>query len=288
LAGSVHVIPSGASIGADVIGVDLEVGLDAAQAEQLRQAWAEHLVLRFRGNTALTVEQLAAFSRWFGELDRAPVASVRMGSDYTRARDDITVISNIVENGKAIGGLGADEASWHADMTYNVKPPKGSALFAVEVPPTGGNTQFANMIAAYDSLPAELKQLAGELECVHDASRNSAGELRVGFEDNTDPRQTVGARHPLVRVHPVSGKRSLFLGRRRNAYLVGLALDESEALLNRLWAHATQAAPIWTQEWQVGDVVLWDNRCTMHRRDAFDPATRRLMFRTQIAGEAVA
>lgn len=285
--GALQVRPSGAGIGADVLGVDLAAGVDAAQAEAIRAAWSEHLVLRLRGNAGLGLDQLAAFSRLFGELDLAPVASVSMGRDHQRPRPDITVISNIVENGRALGGLGAYEAAWHADMTYNLRPPKGSALFAVEVPPSGGNTQFANLYAAYDTLPDDLKALADRLECIHDASRNSAGELRVGFADNDDPRRTVGARHPLVRTHPVTGRRSLFLGRRRNAYVVGLPLAQSEALLDRLWQHATTQAPVWTQVWQVGDVVLWDNRCTLHRRDAFDPATRRLMYRTQIAGEVV-
>ncbi|MBY4897133.1 TauD/TfdA family dioxygenase [Cupriavidus sp. AU9028] len=287
IAPSLQVVPSSDGIGADIIGLDLNAGVDGAQAARIHAAWLEHLVLRFRGNGGLSLDRLAEFSRLFGELDSAPIASVSMGRNHQRPRPDITVISNIVENGRSLGGLGSYEAAWHADMTYNVRPPKGSALYAVEVPPSGGNTHFANMYAAYESLPAELKSLALTLECIHDASRNSAGELRVGFEDNIDPRRTVGARHPVVRKHPETGRRSLFLGRRRNAYLPGLPVDESEEILDRLWAHATQHAPVWTQVWQVGDVVLWDNRCTMHRRDAFDPATRRLMYRTQISGEAV-
>jgi taurine dioxygenase len=118
---------------------------------------------------------------------------------------------------------------------------------------------------------------------VHDASRNSAGELRLGFKDNTDPRQTVGAVHPLVVKHAGSGRPHLLLGRRPNAYIQGLPLEESEALLDQLWAHATQPRFTWTQVWQVGDLVMWDNAATLHRRDAFDPQSRRLMYRTQIA-----
>jgi taurine dioxygenase len=201
---------------------------------------------------------------------------------------EITVISNVLVDGKPIGGLGSYEAVWHADMTYNPRPPKGSCLYAVEIPPTGGGTHFANMYLAYETLPPELKRRADTLKCVHDASRNSAGELRQGFEDVTDPRKTVGAVHPVVRTHPVTGRKCLLLGRRRNAYLVGLPLDESEALLDQLWAHATTPNLCWQQVWQLGDLIMWDNRCTMHRRDAFDPNSRRLMYRTQIAGEPVA
>jgi taurine dioxygenase len=139
------------------------------------------------------------------------------------------------------------------------------------------------MYMAYDSLSDELKQRIQHLSCVHDASRNSAGELRLGFTDNTDPTQTVGAVHPMVTTQPQTGKKALMLGRRRNAYIKGLALQESESLLDALWAHATQDRFTWTQVWTVGDVMMWDNTCTLHKRDAFDPHSRRLMYRTQIA-----
>jgi taurine dioxygenase len=142
------------------------------------------------------------------------------------------------------------------------------------------------MYLAYETLDPALRERIRDLRCIHDASRNSAGELRLGFVDNSDPRQTVGASHPLVSVHEGSGRRCLLLGRRRNAYIVGMDLADSEALLDRLWAHATRPELTWTQVWKVGDVMMWDNRCTMHRRDAFDPNSRRLMYRTQIAGGA--
>jgi taurine dioxygenase len=144
------------------------------------------------------------------------------------------------------------------------------------------------MYAAYESLDDKLKERIAGLRCVHDASRNSTGELRVGYKEVTDPRETVGAIHPLVRTHPVTGRKCLLLGRRRGAYVVGLPLEDSEALLDALWKHATNPALTWTQQWQLGDAILWDNRCTMHRREGFDPTTRRIMFRTQIRGEAVA
>jgi len=285
---ALKIVPSGRALGADVTGVNLAREMAPAEIERIRQAWSEHLVLRFRGHHGLPLERLAAFSRHFGDLDSAPVASTRMGEDFAWQHPEITVISNVIDNGKPVGDLGSSEAVWHADMTYNEKPPKGSCLYAVEIPPEGGNTEFLNMYEAYDTLPADLKRRAHTLQCVHDASRNSAGELRRGYVENTDPSKTVGARHPIVRQHPVTGRPCLFLGRRRNAYLVGLPVSESEALLDELWAHATQRRFVWTQVWQLGDIVMWDNRCTMHRRDAFDAASRRLMYRTQIAGEPVA
>lgn len=284
---SIQVKASGSALGADIEGVNLKKPLKETEIEVLKQAWADHQVLRLRAQENLEVEDLARFSRYFGELDKAPPASAQLGDDFAWQHPDITVISNVEVNGKPVGDLGNSEAVWHADMTYHPQPPSGSALYAIEIPPVGGNTQFANMYAAYDTLPDDLKARIADLNCIHDGSRNSAGGLRKGYADNNDPTKTVGALHPLVRIHPVTGNKCLFLGRRRNAYIPGLELEESESLLNTLWAHATQPQFVWTQQWQVGDLVLWDNRCTMHRRDAFDPATRRLLYRTQITGEAV-
>ncbi|VTU30644.1 Pentalenolactone F synthase [Variovorax sp. SRS16] len=276
--------PTGAALGADIGNVDLNDDLDAQQVSAIRAAWNDHLVLRFRGQESLTLEGLAAFSRHFGTLDKRPTVSFDMSREHDALPPDITVISNVKVEGKPLGALGDGEAVWHADMTYNERPPKGACLYAVEVPPSGGNTHFSNMYLAYETLDPVLREQIRDLRCIHDASRNSAGELRLGFVDNTDPRQTVGASHPLVSVHEGSGRRCLLLGRRRNAYVVGMDLADSEALLDRLWAHATRPELTWTQVWKVGDVMMWDNRCTMHRRDAFDPHSRRLMYRTQIAG----
>ena len=194
----------------------------------------------------------------------------------------MNVISNIKHDGVPIGGLGDGEAIWHADMTYIERPPMAAILYAIEIPPAGGDTYWANMYLAYESLPAALKQRVAGLEAVHDATYNSAGVMRKGYKDVTDARTAPGARHPLVRKHPETGRKSLFLGRRRNSYLLGLELAESDALLDELWRHATQPQFTFRQQWRVGDVLVWDNRCTLHRRDAFDPAARRLLHRTQI------
>jgi taurine dioxygenase len=171
-------------------------------------------------------------------------------------------------------------------MSYNEQPPVGSLLYAVEVPPAGGDTGFVNLNRAYETLPADLEAAIAGRVCTHDSSLNSAGELRAGYEEVTDARKAPGAVHPLVRPHPVTGLPLLYLGRRRNAYIHGLSLAESDALLDRLWAHATAPENAWYQRWRVGDLVLWDNFATVHRRDSFDPGARRLMLRTQIAARA--
>jgi len=269
------------ALGADISGLDLAGTLTEEDFSAVRQAWLEHLVLRFRGQS-LTDPQLIAFSRRFGELD--PPGPNPYGRPYLPEHPEMNVISNIRQAGVPIGGLGDGEAIWHADMTYVEKPPMAALLFALEVPPSGGDTYWANMALAYDALPEELKRRIEGRRAVHDATYNSAGERRKGYGEVTDPRSAPGARHPLVRVHPESGRKCLFLGRRRNSYIEGLELEESEALLDRLWAHATQERFTFKQQWKVGDLVLWDNRCTLHRRDPFDAKARRLMHRTQIKG----
>lgn len=278
----ITVTPLSPAVGAEIGGVDLARPLDQATFDAIHSAWMNHLVVVFRGQ-ALTDPQLEQFSARLGTLDPKPVYTDEVLD--TTTSDYVCVISNVKIGGKAIGDLGDSEAVWHMDMTYNEVPPLGSALYALEVPPSGGDTGFANMYLAYETLPPELKARVAMLQCKHDATRNSAGGIRRGMTATDDPRLSAGAVHPLVRTHPVTGRNALFLGRRHNAYIPGLTLEESEVLLNELWAHATQPRFSWHHAWRKGDLVLWDNRCVMHRRDAFDPATRRVMHRTQIKGD---
>ncbi|MEI9982899.1 MAG: TauD/TfdA family dioxygenase [Aliidongia sp.] len=150
-------------------------------------------------------------------------------------------------------------------MSYLPQPPKMSLLYALEVPPAGGETGFTSMYGAYDALPAALKARAESLQIKHDGTYNSGGYLRQGVTATDDPRTSPGAVHPLVCTHPETGRRNLYLGRRRNAYLIGLPLEESEHCYDELWHYATQPNLSWYNAWRVGDLVLWDNRCTMHR-----------------------
>ena len=282
--------PTGGALGADVHGADLSQQMSDATFARIADAWGKHLVLRFSGQK-LDDPALMKFSARFGELDRVPIAAT--GHDRTaaglvpEAEQWVAVISSVKKNGKAIGGLGSYELVWHTDMSYNPLPPRASLLYALEVPADGGNTGFLNMYEAYETLAPELKRAIDGRTCIHDASRNSAGELRKGFQTTLDVRRTPGAVHPLVRLHPVTQRKALFLGRRPGAYIHGLSIDESERLLDAVWAHATQERFAWYQKWRAGDLVMWDNRCVMHRRDAFDESLRRLMHRTQIVGEPV-
>jgi taurine dioxygenase len=277
-----EVITTGAALGATVNGVDIR-DLSEATFARIMQAWHDHSVLLFRGQT-LTDQDLIAFSRRLGDLDWAPVQET--GRRFVEGLPEIYIVSNVKVNGEPIGSLGDGEAVWHTDMSYLDLPPKASMLYALEIPPTGGNTSFCTMYGIYEALPQPLKDRIAGLKIKHDGTFNSGGYVRQGVTPTDDPRQSPGAVHPLVCTHPASGRRMLYLGRRRNAYLVGLELAESEALLNELWSVVDRQEFSWEHVWRVGDLVLWDNRCTMHRRDAFDPDSRRIMHRTQVKGDA--
>lgn len=270
------------SFGAEVRGVDLRA-VDEAAFKKIQRAWIDHQVLLFRGQS-LSDQDLIAFSRRFGELDHAPIQE--NGRRFVDGMPEIYVVSNVIEGGVAIGSLGSGEAVWHTDMSYLPSPPKASMLYALEVPPSGGDTSFCDMYGALDTLPAGLRERATGLRVKHDGTYNSGGYVREGVVPTDDPREAPGTLHPLVCTHPESGRQGLYLGRRRMAYIEGLDLPESEALLDQIWHYATEPEVAFTHRWQVGDLVLWDNRCTMHRRDPFDPGFRRVMHRTQVKGAA--
>jgi taurine dioxygenase len=281
-AAAIEVIPTGAALGAEVKGGDFR-NLDDTAFTRVLQAWHDHSVLLVRGRT-LSDQELIAFSHRYGDLDWAPIQET--GRRFVEGLPEIYIVSNVKVNGEPIGSLGDGEAVWHTDMSYLDVPPKASMLYALEVPPTGGNTSFCTMYGIYDALPAELKDRIAGLRIKHDGTYNSGGYVRQGIAPTDDPVTSHGAVHPLVCMHPVTGRRMLYLGRRRNACLVGLELAESEALLDELWSFVDRPEFAWDHVWRVGDLVLWDNRCTMHRRDALDPYSRRIMHRTQVKGDA--
>ena len=272
---------TGRALGAEIHGVDLRT-IDERDFAAIHRAWLDHLVLLFRGQQ-LSDDDLIAFSRRFGALDWAPVQET--GRRFVEGHPEIYVVSNVIENGEPIGSLGAGEAVWHTDMSYLEEPPKASMLYALEVPAAGGNTYFCNMYRVYELLPEELRRRIAGLTLKHDGTYNSGGYVRQGVTAVDDPVTSAGVYHPLVVTHPESGRRALYLGRRRNAYIGGLPLAESEALLDELWSYTAREDVTWGNQWRTGDVVLWDNRCTMHRRDPFDPQSRRVLHRTQIKGE---
>ena len=278
-----RIIPIGEMIAADIQDANLSQPLDDVSIAAITKAWNENLVLRFR-NQHLSDADLIRFSSYFGELD--PPGPNPYGVTFLPEFPEINVISNVKDDtGVPIGNLGDGEAVWHADMTYIDNPPEAGILYALEVPVGQGDTYFANMVAAYNDLPSDLRVAIEGKTLIHDAAHNSAGMLRKGYEEITDVKLTPGARHPLA-YEDQHGRVSLFLGRRPHAYIVGMEESDSDSLLDALWAHATRPKYSWHNEWQKGDLVMWQNRMVMHRRDAFDPSTRRVMHRTQRKGKS--
>ncbi|MFQ5626025.1 MAG: TauD/TfdA dioxygenase family protein [Methyloligellaceae bacterium] len=269
--------------GMEVTGIDLSNPSDA-EMDFIVAAFHAHSALLFR-DQKLSNEELISFSRHLGELDEAPVNE--NGKTAVPGLPELYVVSNIEgPDGKPIGSLGAGEAKWHTDMSYLENPPDASLLYALEVPPSGGDTWIAGMFAALEDMPDALRDKI-EGRCIkHDGTYNSAGYVRLGLEANDDPVSCAGTLHPAICAHPATGKPVLYLGRRRNAFVDGSSLEESEALLDELWAHATKSEHLYVHKWRVGDLLMWDNRSTLHRRDEFDPAHRRLMHRTQVKGKA--
>jgi len=246
---SVTVRPFSAGLGADISGVDIREPLSTADRAAIRAAWLANLVLRFRGQP-MTDQQHLAFTSQFGELELNPAALIarQYGVETQtagRKREtppEISVISNIIEDGKAIGGLGDGEAFWHTDSSFVDVPPAASLLRALEVPPpsAGGATSFLNCYTAYDTLPEETKKRIDGRTMIHAATHSSAGRAHKGFEKVADVSRVPGARQPMVRTHPETGKKALFLGRRINPFVIGLPVAESEELLDELWTHTTQ------------------------------------------------
>ena len=271
------------SLGGKIVDLDISNKLTQDQINFINQSWDERLVLVFKKQN-LDDYKLINFSKYFGELD--PPGPNPYGKTFLPEFPEINVISNVKnEQGTPIGNLGDGEAVWHADMTYLQLPPKAGILYALEVPQNQGNTHFANMELAYSELPSRLKDKIDGKILIHDSAHNSAGMLRKGYSEVDNPSDTPGSRHPMVITDKNTNKKLLFLGRRPHAYIIGLELEESENLLNEIWEHATQDKFTWTQQWEKGDLLMWKNLNVLHKRDAFDPNTRRVMHRTQIKGE---
>ncbi|HAA92898.1 MAG: hypothetical protein CMM48_16965 [Rhodospirillaceae bacterium] len=283
-ANAMEVVPLDAPLGAEIVGVDLSEPLDEETTAKILQAWYDYLVIFFRGQN-LSNPQLVEVAKYFGEPEHSPPN--KSGDTWLSDFPELTCISNIKKDGKPIGSLGNGEAIWHTDMSYIDKPPTASMLYALEIPDAGGGTHFMDMYQVYETLPDAIKERIWGKVAVHDATYTSAGEVRKIYEEfdgNTDTDKAPGARHPLVVRHPETDREALFLGRKSGASNI---IGESDTeLFDALWDHCNGSALSWGHEWQVGDLLIWDNRCCMHYRESFNDSDRRRMHRAQIKGVA--
>lgn len=260
----------------EVVGLRLWEALDDATIAALRDLYAHHGVLVFR-RQALSEQELAAFCALFGPLER----TVR-GDWASPAVPEVTVLSNLKDGlGRNIGGLGDGELQWHSDQSYMEKPATGAGLYALELPPEGGETFWVDLRAAYAGLPRRLRtQITGK-RGVFDYAKRLAGYGRDSDRQLSEEarRLTPPVTHALVRAHPETGDRSLYLDSTTTIGVDYMDTATGLALLDGVYEAATRDEFVYAHQWQVGDLVLWDNGFTMHRRTPFDPGARRLMKR---------
>ncbi|WP_088348475.1 MULTISPECIES: TauD/TfdA family dioxygenase [Rhodomicrobium] len=276
-----------APLGAEILGLDLSEVPHEAELGHIRQALAERGVLVFRDQSRLTPEEHIAFSRTFGPLQ------IHIQHHFHHPQHpEILVVSNVVENGKPIGLADAGRY-WHSDLSYVAEPSLGSLLHAQELPDEGGDTLFANQVAAYESLPAELRERIDGLQAVHSyEARNRAqqavsGDKRPGLTE-AQRASVPPVTHPVVRVHPESGRKALFVNEGFTTHIVGLPEDESRALLEELFTVSVAERFIYRHRWQPHDLVFWDNRQTVHLATPFPQHYRRKLYRTTVQGDVPA
>ena len=269
------------ALGAEVLGLDLSASMRAQDFAKVHHAFLQHLVLVFRGQNLHPAAQVA-FSERFGPLDKHPADDAVL-SDYPY----VLVVSTRRENGRYVG-LPDAGPMWHSDLAYRPRTSLGSMLYAIEVPAAGGDTGFANMYLAYERMPAELRKAVEGRRAVFLAGRNNETRsfkrgLTQAQKDRTPP-----VTHPVIRTHPETGRKSVFVSAQHTVAIDGMGRDESDAVLDEIFALNNDPEIQYFHRWQVGDLVFWDNRCTQHIADLSrleDASYVRHLHRTSIVGD---
>ena len=267
--------PLSSAIGAEAVGFDPRNFTDADR-DALQQAWYQHLVMLVRATPVLSDDEFVAFMSRMGQIENARKLSP------LSSRIEVMIISNIRQNGQLVGALPDGELSFHFDRVHQKKPTRATVLHAIEIPDKGGDTCFANMYAAYETLPAKIKEkIDGRLALnTYEYGATSANVKKIDEDAPT-------AIHPVVRTIPETGRKSLFVSRLMTDKIIGMPPDESRELLNLISDHCERPEFIYQHQWQVGDILMWDNRCSTHARMDFDSSQRRLMKRIALADTVV-
>ncbi|MDF2115206.1 TauD/TfdA family dioxygenase [Roseiarcaceae bacterium H3SJ34-1] len=275
---TVEIIPLAKHIGAEIRGVDLGKPIDPSLREQIHEAWLKNIVLLFR-DQKLTQQDLLDATAVFGKIGKLGRPKEFRPAGYDSLLENIMLISNIRENGEPIGALPDGEMMFHHDMLHAEIPHKGTCLYSVEVPSSGGNTVFANGYAAYETLPEEVKLALDGKRAFHHynygTTKKGANNGVAAFSEST---------HPIFRTHEDTGRKTIYVNRLMTVKIEGMLEDESNRLLEQVYDHSEK--PEWRYEhvWRPGDLLVWDNRCSMHARTDFSAGERRLMLRTTIEG----
>jgi taurine dioxygenase len=277
--------PLSPALGAEIAGIDLREDLSAETFAEILNTWHKHLVILFR-NQSLSEDDQIRFAQRFGELQkrtRPPEAINESG--HTKYPQLTMLVSNIRENGKLIGSLPDGEMHFHSDQCYLEKPATGTFLYALEVPSEGGDTLFLNMYKAYEELPSELKARVDGRKALnaylYDSTTRAVNGSKVDFTAHPHFVQ------PIVRTHPDTKRKALYVNRLMTFTVDGMDEGEGGALLNKLFDHIEEDRFIYVHHWRVGDLVLWDNRCTLHARTDFSDKERRLLRRYTVLGDRV-
>ena len=281
----IQVTPLSQACGAEIGGVDLTRPLPDETVQAIRDAWNKHIVLVFRGQSVSQDDQLR-FALYFGNLGERKRASTQLAKKIEGTQQkhkNVLLVTNIKENGVPIGAFGEGEFWFHIDGGYTERPYRYTFLYALELPSTGGNTKFSNMYRAYDAVPAALKETLKGRKAIHVHEYNRAKQASTH-----DLSQLPHYRHPVFIRHPETGRRTLFVDRLMTVGIDGMDKAESDAIMTQLYDIGERPEFIYEHVWQLGDFLMWDNRCTIHARTDFPKEERRLLRRCTVEGDLLA
>jgi taurine dioxygenase len=275
--------PFAEKVGAEIVGLDLSRPLNDADFARVHQAHLDYHVVVFR-DQCITPQQQIDFSRRFGVLQIHVLKQFLLAN-----HPEILIVSNIVENGQPVG-LGDAGKYWHSDLSYKELPSLGSMLYAQELPSEGGDTLFADMHLAWDTLPEHLRKAVEGRNAVHSYTAcSSHGRNAENWRPTLSAEQLAQVAvvsHPIVRTHPENGRKALFVSEGFTTHIVGLPEDESQAILTELYAHSVRPEGVYRHKWQENDMVFWDNRSLIHLAGGTPDHLRRRLHRTTIQGDA--
>lgn len=279
----IQVKPLSPACGAEIGGVDLSKPLSEHEVRAIKDAWGKHLVLVFRGQKVSQDDQLR-FAAYFGDLGsrkKAPEALRARAEGTQQDNEKVLLVTNIKVDGQPIGAFGDGEFWFHIDSGYSARPYKYTFLYALELPSRGGNTMFSNMYKAYEAVPSALKEKLKGRKALHIHEYNRAKQASSSGDIGGIPHHA----HPIFITHPDTGRKTLFVDRLMTTRIEGMSQQESDDILSQLYEIGERREFIFEHVWQLGDFLMWDNRCTIHARTDFPKEERRLLRRCTVEGE---